>query len=108
MNCCPSAAVINSTAKIMGLQGLNKKEIQVIAQTNRDNYSVRIYSETGGLWQVDIRMKNPDRDFRALTQRGELKTWRDLAGAVSYIQETCPDCNLVSVEVGTWTFSRTS
>lgn len=91
----------------MGLQGLNKKEIQVIAQANRDNYSVRIYSEEAGLWQVDIELANPARRFQAFTQRGEVKTWRELAGAVGFIQETCPDCEDVTVAVGAWTFTRT-
>ncbi len=91
----------------MALQGLNKKEIQVIAETNRNNFSVKIYSEEQGLWKVDITLSNPERHFQALTQRGELKTWRELSGAVGYIQETCPDCREVEIVVGKWKFSRT-
>lgn len=93
--------------EFMELQGLTKKEIQVIADTNRGNYSVEIHSEEQGSWQVVIKLGNPARSFRARTQRGEVKTWRELAGAVAFIQETCPDCQHVQIEVGTWTFART-
>jgi hypothetical protein len=91
----------------MELQGLSKREILVIAATNRDNYSVKIYSEQKDLWQMEIRLANPERHFQAFTQRGELKTWRELAGVVGYVQETCPDCHDVQIEIGNWKFTRT-
>lgn len=90
----------------MTRQGLNKKEIQVLAETSRGNYSIRIYSEVPDLWQVDIMMANSGAQFQAFTQRGEVKTWRELAGAVGYVQDTCPDCQDVKISVGDWTFSR--
>lgn len=91
----------------MALQGLNKREIQVIADTNRDNYSIKIYSQEAGLWQLDIELSNPPRLYQAFTNRGDLKTWRELSGAVGYIQEICPDCRMVEISVGQWTFTRT-
>lgn len=92
---------------IMALQGLNKRQIEVIAETNRNRYAVRIFSEQYDLWQVTITLTDPPQDFHALTSRGEIKTWRELSGAIGYIQETCPDCRLVAIEVGGWKFSRT-
>lgn len=90
----------------MELQGLNKREMQVLAAANRDNYAISIYSVEKDLWQVDLVVVSPERHFQAYTQRGELKTWRELAGAVSYVQETCPDCKTVTIAIGNWTFAR--
>ncbi|GJJ05693.1 hypothetical protein RugamoR64_62310 [Duganella rhizosphaerae] len=88
--------------------GLNKQEILVIAETNRGNYSVEIKSVNTGLWQVGIKIGNPDRYFDVFTSRGDLKTWRNLADAVNFVQETCPDCMNVDISVQHWTFSRRS
>lgn len=88
--------------------GLNKQEILVLAETNRDNYSVQIKSETLGFWQISIRISNPERNFDVFTSRGDLKTWRNLADAVLFVKETCKDCMNVEIVVQDWTFARRS
>jgi len=86
--------------------GLNKREIAVIAETNRDNYSVEIKAVEDGLWQVAIKIVQPEKYFEVFTSRGDLKTWRNLADAVIFVQETCSDCRDVTIVVREWTFSR--
>jgi hypothetical protein len=88
--------------------GLNKQEILVIAETNRGNYSVQIKSTTPGLWTVGIQIGNPDRYFDVFTSRGDLKTRRNLADAVTFVQDTCTDCMNVEIAVQEWTFARRS
>lgn len=98
----PKRCITKYTSKM----GLNKKEIAVIATTNRGNYSVEIKTGQDDLWQVVIKLPNPDRHFDIVTSRGELKTWRNLADAITFIQETCADCMNVEITVQTWTFVR--
>lgn len=86
--------------------GLNKREISVIAETNRDNYSVEITAANGDLWQAGIKIVQPEKHYEIVTSRGDLKTWRNLADAITFIQETCIDCKDVTVSVGNWKFSR--
>jgi hypothetical protein len=88
--------------------GLNKQEILVLAETNRDNYSVHIKSDTPGFWQISIHIGNPERSFDVFTSRGDLKTWRNLADAVLFIRETCKDCMNVQISIQDWTFGRRS
>ena len=88
--------------------GLNKQEILVIAETNRGNYSVKIKSSIPGLWQVGIQIGNPEKYFDVFTSRGDLKTWRNLADAVAFVQYTCVDCMNVEINVQEWIFTRTS
>lgn len=88
--------------------GLNKQEVLVIAETNRGNYSVQIKSEQPGLWQIAIKIGNPDRHFDVFTSRGDLKTWRNLADAIAFVQETCKDCMDVEILVQSWIFTRRS
>jgi hypothetical protein len=42
------------------------------------------------------------------TSRGDLKTWRNLADAVAFVQETCSECMDVEIVVGNWAFARRS
>jgi hypothetical protein len=88
--------------------GLNKQEILVLAETNRDNYSVQIKSDTPGFWQVSIQITNLERQFDVFTSRGDLKTWRNLADAVIFVKETCGDCMNVEIVMQNWTFVRRS
>lgn len=86
--------------------GLNKREIAVIAETNRDNYTVEIKAVEEGLWQVTIKIVQPEKHFEVFTSRGDLKTWRNLSDAVIFVQETCADCRDVTILVRNWTFLR--
>lgn len=86
--------------------GLNKREISVIAETNRDNYSVEITAAEGDLWQASIKIAQPEKHFEIVTSRGDLKTWRNLADAITFIQDTCSDCKNVTINIGPWKFSR--
>lgn len=85
--------------------GLNKREIAVIAETNRDNYTVEIKALEKGLWQVAIKITRPEKHFDVFTSRGDLKTWRNLADAIVFVQETCKDCNNVVITINDWTFA---
>jgi len=90
----------------MTIMSLNKREIAVIAETNRGNYSVEIRSINDGLWQVAIKILQPEKCFEVFTSRGDLKTWRNLSDAVVFVQDTCPDCQSVTIKVRDWTFLR--
>lgn len=86
--------------------GLNKRELAVIAETNRDNYSINIRAEEGGLWQATITLIQPEKHYEVFTSRGELKTWRNLDDAITFVQNTCDDCKDVTISIGSWTFTR--
>jgi hypothetical protein len=86
--------------------GLNKREIAVIAETNRGNYTVEIKAMEAGLWLVSITIIQPEKHYEVFTSRGDLKTWRNLADAILFVQETCPDCENVTIIVEQWTFTR--
>jgi hypothetical protein len=92
-----------SSRKITNM-GLNKRELAVIAETNRGNYEVEIKSVEKGLWQVSIKIVPSEKHFDVFTSRGELKTWRNLADAITFVQEICSDCKKVAIAVNDWNF----
>lgn len=85
---------------------LNKREIAVIAETNRENYSIEISINNENLWRASIKLTQPEKLYEIGTSRGELKTWRNLQDAITYIQETCSDCKEVQIKTGDWIFKR--
>lgn len=99
--------LLATTCQIIKM-GLNKQEILVLAETNRNNYSVQIKTDTPGFWQISIYVGNPERCFDVFTSRGDLKTWRNLADAVLFVKETCKDCMDVQIAIQDWTFTRRS
>jgi hypothetical protein len=88
--------------------GLNKQEILVLSKSSRGNYSIEIKSSGDGIWQAGIRMNNPQQYFDVFTSRGDLKTWKNLADAIFFFQETCEDCKEISIVVKQWIFERRS
>jgi len=86
--------------------GLNKREIAVIVDANRSNYSIQIKATEGGEWQASIKIFQPEKHYDVFTFRGEVKTWHNLASAITFFQEMCEDCEDVQIDTGKWKFSR--
>ena len=84
--------------------GLNKLQLQVIAETNRDNYSIEITSRGVNEWVAYLKIKHPPNEHEVVTSRGLVKTWKNVGDAVEFVQEVCKDCKDVSVTMGNWTF----
>lgn len=88
----------------MATMGLTKQELLVLGKSNRGNYSVEIRSKDPGVWQAAIKIAEPENHFDVLTSRGAVKTWRNLADVVLFFQDTCSDCQDVSIFLNNWTF----
>jgi len=86
--------------------GLNKRDIAVIAGANKDNFSVEILPAEGDLWRATIKIIKPEKIYDVFTARGDLKTWRDLGDAITFIQQACGDCKDVTITIGEWKFGR--
>lgn len=83
--------------------GLKKIQLAVIAQTNRDNYSIEIRARNKNEWIASIKIKHPASEHEIVTSKGVPKTWRNVGDALEFIQEVCKDCKDVSVKMGNWT-----
>lgn len=86
--------------------GLKKSEFAAIVGTNPDNCAIAIKRTGDGFWFVTLKMLNSAIENKLLTERGALKSWRDPAAAVQFVQDVCPDCQRVMLEINSWAFTR--
>jgi hypothetical protein len=86
--------------------GLNKHELATIVETNLDNFSVTIKCSSDDFWFVVVKLASTGAEYEISTARGALKSWRNPADAIRFVQDACHKCNDVKIEIGTWTFAR--
>jgi hypothetical protein len=86
--------------------GKNKIEFAAILQANPANCSVTVKCTTDNFWYIELTVISTGTKDELLTARGAVKSWRNLADAIYFVQTTCPNCEHVKLEVGAWTFAR--
>jgi hypothetical protein len=86
--------------------GKKKTEFAAILQADPANCAVAIRRTTDDFWFVELTIVSTGVTEELLTARGTVKSWRNLADAIYFVQTTCPGCEKVSVEVGPWKFVR--
>jgi hypothetical protein len=86
--------------------GKNKIEFAAILQADPSNCSVAIKRTPDDFWIVQLTVISTGVTEDLLTARGALKSWRNPADAINFVQVTCPRCERVLIEFGSWTFAR--
>lgn len=86
--------------------GLKKNEFAAIVGTSPDNCAITIKRTGDGFWFVTLKILSSAVENELLTERGALKSWRDPAAAVQFVQDVCPSCQRVILEINNWAFTR--
>jgi hypothetical protein len=86
--------------------GLRKNEFAAVVQSNPDNCTVTIKRNGEGFYFVTLTVLTSKVEEELFTERGALKSWRDPAAAVQLVQELCPQCQFVMMEINGWVFAR--
>ena len=86
--------------------GFNKNELETIAKTSPDGFSVELQCAEDKFWYAFVLLASTAEKHNVLTARGDLKSWRNLDDAVLFFERTTPACKEFSVRVGSWTLSR--
>lgn len=69
-------------------------------------YGVTIFETNEGFWSMAVKFEGKKELYSIETSRGVNKVWRHLAGAIGFVQESCPHAHDVFVEIGNWKLSR--
>jgi hypothetical protein len=69
-------------------------------------YGVTVKQTQEGLWTITVKFEGQEEDRAVTTARGDMKIWRNVVGAISFVQENCALAQSVFVEVGGWRLSR--
>jgi len=84
---------------------LTKQYLVVLANAMSGGYVVTVYEAEAGLWSVAVQFEGQEIQQIA-TARGELKVWRNLINAITFVQENCAAASAVFIEVGGWRLCR--
>lgn len=86
---------------------LTKRYLQILAASLAGKYDVNVSEGAGaGLWTVSVILPDTVDEKHVKTERGGTKTWRDVHGALSFVQENCASAKKVTLKVGDWQLSR--
>ncbi len=86
---------------------LTKRYLQILAASFAGKYDVNVSEAAGaGLWTVSVILPDTTDAKHVKTERGGTKTWRDVKGALSFVQENCASAKRVTLQVGDWQLSR--
>lgn len=91
---------------ITRVMGLKKNEFTAIVWANPDNCTVTIKRTTDGFWGVTLTLLATGVEHELLTERGQVKSWRDPAAAVQLVQDFCPERCAVLLAINDWIFTR--
>lgn len=84
---------------------LTKSYLALLGASLGGNYGVTVKQTQSGFWIVTVQFEG--QEGRAVTTaRGDMKVWRNVIGAISFVQENCALASTVFVEVGGWRLSR--
>lgn len=85
---------------------LTKSYLALLGTSLGGNYGVTVKLTQGGFWIVTLKFEGHAEAKMVTTARGDMKVWRNVIGAISFVQENCTQASSVYVEVGGWKLSR--
>jgi hypothetical protein len=101
------AATMNDTSTAAGKRSrLTKNHLAVLTASFGGSYGVIVKQTQDGFWAVTVKFDGQDEGQAVTTARGEIKVWRNIIGAILFVQENCALAGSVCVEIGDWKLSR--
>lgn len=84
---------------------LTKQYLAVLAGAVGMGYVVTVHEAGAGVWAVAVEFEG-QQIKQIANARGELKVWRNLINAITFVQDNCAGAKAVFIEVGGWRLRR--
>lgn len=85
---------------------LTKQYLDILSTSLGSKYVVTVHETGAGVWAVGVKFDGREQTQPITTSRGDMKVWRNLIGAISFVQENCKAASDVFIEVGGWRLCR--
>lgn len=85
---------------------LTKGYLAMLEASLGHNYDVTVKQTKEGFWIVTVKFDDQKQSLCMTTARGDTKVWRNIIGAISFVQDNCALASRVFVEIGDWTLCR--
>lgn len=99
-------AILRLATDLTRTMGLKKSELAAIVWANPEDCMIIIKRTPDGFWGVTLRLLATGLEHELLTERGQVKSWRDPAAAVQLVQDLCPERCTVLFAINDWVFAR--
>jgi hypothetical protein len=78
---------------------LSTRELAVLfdAQRECEIYLIEVVTGAESQWEMEVKLPEQEKVYRVQTFRGQIKSWKHLNSAVSFIKETCPRAEMFHV-----------
>jgi hypothetical protein len=86
--------------------GLTKRDLKMVGVSFGSQYIVTVHQTKEGLWTVSLKFEGQDEPHTIETARGDMKVWRNVVSAITFVQENCKLASDVFVEVSGWKLAR--
>ena len=97
--CCRGITSLFEQQEEEEMLTLSTRELAVLfdAQRECEIYLVEVVTGAESQWEMEVKLPEQDKVYRVQTFRGQIKTWKHLNSAVSFIKETCPKAEMFHV-----------
>jgi hypothetical protein len=85
---------------------LTKQYLDILSTSLGSKYVVTVHETGAGVWAVAVQFDGTEKTQPITTSRGDMKVWRNLIGAISFVQENCKSASDVFIDVGGWRLCR--
>jgi hypothetical protein len=85
---------------------LTKQYLDILSTSLGSKYVVTVHETGAGVWAVAVKFDGHEQAQPITTSRGDMKVWRNLIGAISFVQENCKSASDVFIDVGGWRLCR--
>jgi len=95
-----------TTPRIHHPNRLSLRDLIHIERMFKKKYGLRIAETREGLWAMELRFEGEEDAYGLEAGRGVLRVWRNLYGAIAFVQQHCPGAAEVLVDVRGWRLMR--
>jgi hypothetical protein len=97
--CCRGITSLFEQREEEEMLTLSTRELAVLFDAQRESeiYLVEVVTGAESQWEMEVKLPGQDKVYRVQTFRGQIKTWKHLNSAVSFIKETCPQAEMFHV-----------
>jgi len=72
----------------------------------RNNFGIRIVEMPSGAWAIEVIFDGDAESYAVVSTPGVPRLWRNLGGAILFVNENCPNVSEVLVDVMNWRLRR--
>jgi hypothetical protein len=68
---------------------LTRRYLEMVGASFGGKYVVTVHQTKEGLWTITVKFEGKNEEHSIGTSRGDMKVWRNIFSAITFVQENC-------------------